>query len=238
LHHCYSPTNCHEHLVQDYTGVAGGSFVVPDHEDLPYLELRLSATDAGGLSDTASVLLAPATTALALRSNPAGLRITLDSQDYATPIDKTVVAGSEHTLITPEVQSHRSFAGWSDGSAERIRPVAIDTTPVTYTATYVNQTPVAKATATPANGQAPLTVMFSGVQSSDPEGDPLNYHWDFGDGTTSTSPNPMYTYTTPGGRQARLTVTDMLGASHSVTVTVNVNGGAGPRNVWLPLAVR
>ncbi len=55
---------------------AGGSFVAPDHEDLPYIELRLTATDAGGLSDTKSILLSPQTTNLALRSVPPGLQIT------------------------------------------------------------------------------------------------------------------------------------------------------------------
>jgi PKD repeat protein len=55
---------------------------------------------------------------------------------------------------------------------------------------------------------------------------------------SATTPNPAHTYTTPGARQARLIVTDSLGASHSVTISVNVSGGAGvKRSVWLP-AVR
>src|SRR5262249_17656795 len=52
LHHC--PSNCHTHPVQDFIGVASGSFAAPDHDYPSYLELRLTATDSGGLTDTKS----------------------------------------------------------------------------------------------------------------------------------------------------------------------------------------
>ena len=45
LHHCSSPANCHQHPIQNYTGVASGSFIAPDHEYPSYLELSLTATD-------------------------------------------------------------------------------------------------------------------------------------------------------------------------------------------------
>jgi len=237
LHHCYSPTNCHEHLVEDIDG-AGGTFTAPDHEDLPYIELRLTATDAGGLSDTASVLLSPRTTALALRSNPSGLAITLDSDNVATPHDQTVVAGSAHTLIAPAVQAHRSFFSWTDSNTQTLRTILIGTLPTTYTAAYANQPPLAQGSATPASGAAPLTVAFSAAQSSDPEGDALSYRWEFGDGATATIPNPTHTYLTPGVRQARLTVTDALGASQSKSITVTIVARSGPPKLWLPIVVR
>ncbi|MFL5804453.1 MAG: PKD domain-containing protein, partial [Roseiflexaceae bacterium] len=196
LHHCYSPSNCHEHLVEEIDG-AGGTFTTPDHEDLPYIELRLTATDAGGLSDTASVLLSPRTTTLALRSNPSSLAITLDSDDISTPHDRTVVAGSAHTLIAPAIQAHRSFLAWADTNTQTLRTVLIGTTPSTYTAAYANRPPLARASATASSGVAPLTVAFSAAQSSDPEGDALSYRWEFGDGATATIPSPTHTYTTP-----------------------------------------
>ena len=47
LHHC--PSNCHAHALQSFPGSDGGSFAAPDHEYPSYLELRLTATDSGGL---------------------------------------------------------------------------------------------------------------------------------------------------------------------------------------------
>jgi PKD repeat protein len=238
LHHCYTPSDCHEHSVEELSG-ANGSFVAPDHEDLPYIELRLTATDSGGLSDSASVLLSPRTTTLTLGSNPSGLAITLDDEDVSTPHQQTVVAGSAHTLIGPEVQAHRSFTSWSDANTERLRTIFTGTSPASYTATYTNRPPVAKGSATPVSGTAPLTVTFSAAGSSDPEGDSLTYRWVFGDGATATTPNPTHTYATAGARQAKLTVTDSLGASHSVTISVNASAAPSvKRNVWLPTVRR
>jgi glucose/arabinose dehydrogenase len=66
--------------------------------------------------------------------------------------------------------------------------------------------PVAKAAADVTKGIEPLTVHFSSAGSEDPDGDPLSYHWTFGDGTTSTEANPTKTYGAKGVYTARLTV--------------------------------
>ena len=52
LRHCArtDATGCHTHHIQDYVGVAAGSFVAPDHEFPSHLELSLTATDAAGLT--------------------------------------------------------------------------------------------------------------------------------------------------------------------------------------------
>ena len=66
-----------------------------------------------------------------------------------------------------------------------------------YRVDYIrgDQTPVAQAAATPTEGLAPLTVNFSSAGSNDPEGTPITYAWDFGDGATSTAANPSHTFT-------------------------------------------
>ncbi len=46
-----------------------------------------------------------------------------------------------------------------------------------------NRAPAAVGNATPTNGPVPLPVAFSGNESSDPDGHPLAFEWDFGDGT-------------------------------------------------------
>jgi glucose/arabinose dehydrogenase len=66
--------------------------------------------------------------------------------------------------------------------------------------------PVANASADVTKGVEPLTVQFSSAGSNDPDGDPLSYNWDLGDGTTSTDANPTKTYTDKGVYTVRLTV--------------------------------
>ena len=75
--------------------------------------------------------------------------------------------------------------------------------------------PVVAASANPTEGPTPLTVNFSSDGSSDPEGQPLTYLWNFGDGTTSTQANPSHTYTEAGAYQARLTVSDEVNSTLS-----------------------
>ena len=79
--------------------------------------------------------------------------------------------------------------------------------------------PTARIQATPRYGPAPLAVQFSSAGSTDPDGQPLSYQWDFGDGSTSTAANPSHTYTNVGTYTARLTVDDGT-LSHSTTVTI------------------
>jgi glucose/arabinose dehydrogenase/chitodextrinase len=92
--------------------------------------------------------------------------------------------------------------------------------------TLGNQPPVAAASATPTSGQAPLTVTFSSAGSSDPEGQPLAYSWAFGDGGTSTAPNPTHVYQSSGGYIARLTVSD--GTSSTISTGISITVGNPP----------
>jgi outer membrane protein assembly factor BamB len=54
-------------------------------------------------------------------------------------------------------------------------------------------------------------VNFTGSSSYDPDGDPLTYNWDFGDGITSgwqSNPNASHSYSSTGNYNVILTVTD------------------------------
>ncbi len=86
-----------------------------------------------------------------------------------------------------------------------------------------NPWPVAVANANQTSGNVPFTVNFSASGSSDPNGSIASYLWDFGDGTTSTQPNPSHLYTTAGNYVALLTVTDNQGAQTSETVAIRAN---------------
>ena len=53
-------------------------------------------------------------------------------------------------------------------------------------------------------------------KSTDPEGYPMEYLWDFGDGVTSTEKDPKHVYSLPGNMTVTLTVTDDRGAQSTV----------------------
>ncbi|MET8938363.1 PQQ-dependent sugar dehydrogenase [Streptomyces rubiginosohelvolus] len=89
-----------------------------------------------------------------------------------------------------------------------------------------NRSPVAKTAADRTSGPTPLAVSFSSAGSADPEGGNLTYAWDFGDGTTSTDPNPSHTYTTAGTYNPTLTVTDPEGLTGTASLVVTAGNTA------------
>jgi PKD repeat protein len=85
-----------------------------------------------------------------------------------------------------------------------------------------NEAPVAAFTATPASGDAPLTVTFDASESTDPDEDSLTYSWDFGDGSTATGVTTDHTYDEADSYVVTLVVDD--GAlTDTATLTVVVN---------------
>ncbi|GAA5113650.1 hypothetical protein GCM10023339_18310 [Alloalcanivorax gelatiniphagus] len=95
-----------------------------------------------------------------------------------------------------------------------------------YRIDYISgsRSPVARATAEPDSGTAPLEVAFDASGSTDPEGEALTYEWDFdGDGDTdATGVTATHTYTTEGVFNARLTVTDPAEKVGTTTVPITV----------------
>ncbi len=142
LHHCFTPTDCHTHLIQTINGVSSGSFTAPDHNYPCWLELQLTATDPGGLTSTTSVRLDPKTVVLTFKTNPGGLVLTdlvVNEAPSTTPFSMTVVVGSANSVSAPSPQQFKKstyfFTSWSDGGAQShtITAPAVNTT---YTATY------------------------------------------------------------------------------------------------------
>lgn len=76
------------------------------------------------------------------------------------------------------------------------------------------QAPVANFAANNTSGCSPLIVQFSDQST----GSPTSWHWDLGNGSTSTVQNPTTTYTTPGTYTVTLTATNSSG-SNAITKT-------------------
>ncbi|HMJ80883.1 MAG TPA: cell wall-binding repeat-containing protein [Candidatus Dormibacteraeota bacterium] len=138
IFHC-PDTDCHTHALQQFNGVASGSFAVPQHDYPSLLEIRLTATDAQGLTASSTVYLYPRTSQVTLRSVPSGLDLTVGSQTDVTPFSVTYIEGSAVTISAPPTQllggATYGFVGWSDGG-RAAHPVAVGTNDATYTATY------------------------------------------------------------------------------------------------------
>lgn len=75
-----------------------------------------------------------------------------------------------------------------------------------------NSTPVVRISSNTRSGLLPLTVNFSADGSFDPDGDPLTFRWQFGDGTTANGRQVNHTYRTAQNFNARLVVSDSHGA--------------------------
>jgi glucose/arabinose dehydrogenase len=97
--------------------------------------------------------------------------------------------------------------------------------------------PVAVAAASSLTGTSPLSITFTGSNSTDPDGGALTYLWDFGDGTTATEANPTKQFQAASGRgfTVRLTVTDANGLTDSKTLQISLNNAAPTARITGPV---
>lgn len=85
------------------------------------------------------------------------------------------------------------------------------------------QPPTAILSASPTNGMAPLTVNFSGANSTDADGKLFRWEWYFGDGGTAVGANVSKTFTSGGSYQVTLLARDNNGGVGAATCTIVVS---------------
>jgi Glucose / Sorbosone dehydrogenase/Immunoglobulin I-set domain len=133
----------HTHpAMPDTTGIRSGTFAIPNSGETAanvWYRVYLTVTDLGGLAATTFVDVRPNTVVLTLATNPSGLRVTLDGQPVATPMNVTSVVGIVRTLgvVSPLAAGGTTyqFRSWSDGGAAS-HTIATPATNRTYTATF------------------------------------------------------------------------------------------------------
>jgi glucose/arabinose dehydrogenase len=140
LYHC--PSTCHTHDLATWQGVASGSFAAPDHEYPSYLELKLVARDAEGLTSTVVRRLDPRTVTLTFATKPGNLQLVVGSTAGTASFTRTVIQGATMSVSAPSPQRRNkrdyTFASWSDGGAQT-HVITASTVPTTYTASYVGR---------------------------------------------------------------------------------------------------
>ena len=90
-----------------------------------------------------------------------------------------------------------------------------------------NRQPVAVASAVPDSGPAPLVAHLDAASSYDPDGDPLAFTWDFGDGQSGRERVVDHTYPA-GSYTASLKVADGKGGSATAAALRVVSGNNPP----------
>jgi PKD repeat protein len=147
---------------------------------------------------------------------------TIQFQDNSTDLDGNVTAwawdfgdGITSTLQNPK---HK----YANGGSFTVTLTVTDNDGGTDASTHVismrNLDPIASFRA-PSTANVGDGVRFVD-ESTDPEGGPLTYLWNFGDGSTSTARDPIHKYETPEAVLVTLLVTDDLGSTNAVTLTI------------------
>ncbi|MEJ1222371.1 PKD domain-containing protein [Sediminicola sp. 1XM1-17] len=169
--------------------------------------------------------------------NPGTYTMEISERSAGHAIDKIAlykVDGPSYTnaQLTAFAESPNGTVGASENSPYNVEITVMDDDITSNSSSVqfdwivwanINQPPNAIATANPMNGVAPLTVNFTGSNSTDNSGI-VGYQWNFGDGTpTSSQRNPSHVYVNSGTYNAVLTVTDDDGFQDTATITINVN---------------
>jgi parallel beta-helix repeat protein len=95
-----------------------------------------------------------------------------------------------------------------------------------------NHSPSAVMSANPQSGTAPLTVSFNATASSDPDGDTLDYSWNFGDSASGSGIEIAHTYNNAGVYTATLTVDDGHGGTSTASIVITVSGDIPSGNTF------
>ena len=132
----------HTHFNSSFPGVAQATFTTQrDHDADSYYEIRLTATDASGLSTTKSVEIRPETTTARIESTPTGAPVSYGGRAATAPFNATTAIGYSTTATAASsfTSGGRPFVfdRWSDGVTGNTRNLTVPETGVDLRALYL-----------------------------------------------------------------------------------------------------
>ncbi len=149
-------------------------------------------------------------------------RIVVDANDNIISVEDFMDSAGGPVEFFTDAEGNVNYLSIYTGELRRI----------TFTAG--NRNPIAEINATPISGLSPLEVTFSSASSTDPDGDPITFLWDFGDGATSTDASPVHTYTVNDTYTVRLDVADNKGGLGTDTISIIVGNISPTATILTP----
>ena len=207
----------------DRSGGAAGPDAAPADILVAYSDYdpNLPKTDAGGQGSINE------TTPGGNTSADPGFRSTSSPPDFHLLPTSPLIDRGDPASPDPAVFSPPESTVDFDGRARKVDGDGNGKARVDVGAFEFQQTrpTIASATATPKTPSTGQSVSFKGV-ASDSDGEPVTFHWKFGNGAPATGPTVSHRYTNGGKKVAVLTVVDSRGLSSVRRITLHVRGPA------------
>lgn len=220
----------------------------------PVIEIRATAINPQDYPTPIVTSIAPIT-----GSSWGGDAVRVEGQNFTSatevvfsPLNNDVNVGGKAEIIRLVDDNHMTVIspqGTGEVNVIVFNPGGHSARSLVSKFTYLSP-PIAKITATPLSGLAPLTVNFSSDESYSDFGSIVSYFWNFNDGTlldfsdndTSNDPNPTHTFNAAGTYLVELSVKDERGIVGKTSVTIFVDEQVGgfpvdqyPGGIPLPL---
>ncbi len=134
--------------------------------------------------------------------------------------------GDSTTSTSPNPSHTYTKPGIYTVTLNAINPTGCDGISIQKDLVQISPPKIRSVSGLPVKGCLPFTITPTVVMQT---GEPVtSYSWDFGDGNTSSDPNPKHTYTTPGLFSIKLIIRTASGCTDTLVVNNAANVGNKP----------